>query len=125
MIDRNILDSKGDNNDHDENYEEFDLLADMKDRSTRRIRTTSESGPRYLRSLSENQAPHTPIGKPKRGPRYLRCLSENQAPQEPIGKPTFCFILHENWKLVVVFKNSHRFVLYVQGYSAQCSEILL
>ena len=49
------------NDDNDENYDEFDLLAEMKDRSIRRIRTTSESGPRYLRSLSEN-APQTPLG---------------------------------------------------------------
>ena len=62
IVDREILDPKSDNNDQDENYDEFDLLAEMKDRSTRRVRTTSESGPRYLRSLSEN-APHTPIGK--------------------------------------------------------------
>lgn len=56
-----MLESKNDNNDHDENYDEFDLLHDMKDRSIRRKRTTSESGPRYLRSLSEN-TPQTPLG---------------------------------------------------------------
>ena len=56
-----MVESKNDNNDHDENYDEFDLLHDMKDRSIRRKRTISESGPRYLRSLSEN-TPQTPLG---------------------------------------------------------------
>ena len=56
-----MVESKNDNNDHDENYDEFDLLHDMKDRSIRRKRTTSESGPKYLRSLSEN-TPQTPLG---------------------------------------------------------------
>merc|ERR1719219_1963952 len=39
----------------DENYDEFDLLGEMKEKVPKRTRTISGSGPGYFRSVSECQ----------------------------------------------------------------------